>query len=110
NRAWSGQRCRAHALPEFYGATHDAYVAALKSRGLTPAEIGQHAGVADTSLTLAIDASLVRGDALAKAGKPVAGDGIDGDPRKSTRALGEIGVARIVDASVAALQRALGQH
>jgi creatinine amidohydrolase/Fe(II)-dependent formamide hydrolase-like protein len=103
NRAWAGARpdCRAHALPEYYRAVEKDYVEALKARGHAPAEIGSHAGLADTALALAVDAQLVRTDALAAAaGAP----GVAGDPRAATAELGRLGVDRIVAASVAAIQ------
>ena len=42
-----------------------AYVAALKAHGVTAAELGPHADIADTSLSLAVDPALVREKALA---------------------------------------------
>ncbi|MDC8756374.1 creatininase family protein [Janthinobacterium fluminis] len=105
NREWAADpACRVHAPPEYYQSTQLAYVAELKRRGFGDAEIGTHAGLADTALTLAIDTSLVRADALARAGKPGAADGVHGDPRRATAELGQLGVQRIVDASVAAIR------
>jgi creatinine amidohydrolase/Fe(II)-dependent formamide hydrolase-like protein len=102
NRA---QGCRVHALSEYYGATQTSYVAELKRRGYSDAEIGLHAGLADTALTLALDPALVRSELLAAgAGK---GAGVNGDPRRATGALGQIGVERIVEASSAAIRAAL---
>jgi creatinine amidohydrolase/Fe(II)-dependent formamide hydrolase-like protein len=102
NRAFAGgPDCRVHALPEYYRVVEKDYVEALKARGHAPAEIGSHAGLADTALTLAVDASLVRADALsAAAGAP----GVAGDPRAATAELGRLGADRIVAASVAAIQ------
>jgi creatinine amidohydrolase/Fe(II)-dependent formamide hydrolase-like protein len=98
--------CRVHALLDYYRVTQTDYVAGLKRRGFGDAEIGMHAGLADTSLMLAIDPALVRPDlaAAAAAGKRA---GVDGDPRRATAALGQPGVERIVDASVAAIRAAL---
>lgn len=103
--------CRAHALPEYYRVTQNDYVAVLKQRGFRAEEIGTHAGLADTSLSLAIDPSLVRAQAWAGGAQPRRGDGIEGDPRRASAELGQPGVDRIVDASVAAiraLQRGAG--
>jgi creatinine amidohydrolase/Fe(II)-dependent formamide hydrolase-like protein len=97
--------CRVHALSEYYGATQTSYVAELKRRGYSDAEIGLHAGLADTALTLALDPSLVRSELLAAgAGK---GAGVNGDPRRATAALGQLGVDRIVEASSIAIRAAL---
>ena len=97
--------CRVHALSEYYRATQTSYVAELKRRGFSDAEIGLHAGLADTALTLALDPSLVRSELLAAgAGK---GAGVNGDPRRATSALGQLGVDRIVEASTIAIRAAL---
>jgi creatinine amidohydrolase/Fe(II)-dependent formamide hydrolase-like protein len=86
--------------------TQTAFVEALKKRGFSPAEIGTHAGLNDTSLALAVDKSLVRADVLA-AGKDLdLAHGVYGDPRRSSAEIGQIGVQQIVNTSVAAIQRA----
>ena len=59
------QRRARHAIVEYYAAAETAYAQALKSRGYRDDEIGTHAGLADTSLALAIDPALVRRDKLA---------------------------------------------
>ncbi len=56
---------RVHAIVEYYRAASDGFRQALKSRGYSDDEIGTHAGLADTSLALAIDPGLVRRDKLA---------------------------------------------
>ena len=108
NRAWSKEHgCRVHALPEYYQASQKAYADALKARGIGAGEIGVHAGLADTALTLAIDPAMVRSQAMARAPRPGAADGVDGDPRRASTALGQIGVERIVAGAVKALREAL---
>jgi creatinine amidohydrolase len=97
-----GPVCRAHALQEYYKTTQTSYLADLRAKGVQYAELGTHAGLADTALTLALDQTLVRTEAQATAFKA---DGVTGDPRRATAELGQLGVARIVDASVAAIQR-----
>ena len=106
NRAWPHQDAQAHALPEYYRATQDEYVQFLKGRGFSQAEIGTHAGLADTSLMLALDAQLVRTDSLAHAAKPSAEQGVYGDPRRASAELGQPGVDFIVEQSVAAIKKA----
>lgn len=95
-------RCRVHALPEYYRVSQTAYVAALKRRGFGDAEIGTHAGLADTALTLAVDPALVRPGLVGAA----RGAGVQGDPRRATAELGRVGTALIVDAAVAAIRAA----
>jgi len=94
------------ALTAYYEATQAPYIQALRGRGYSDAEIGTHAGLADTSLMLAIDKSLVRTDLLAEGAKTGPADGVYGDPRKSSAELGNLGVRAIVDRSVQAIQQA----
>src|SRR5450432_2656513 len=105
NREWAATPARAHFIAEYYRAGVEPFAQALREHGLTDAQIGLHAGTADTSLMLAVDPRLVRADRLAAA--PVAGDGTAGDPRPSTAALGQIGVDLIVVRSVNAIRRAV---
>jgi creatinine amidohydrolase/Fe(II)-dependent formamide hydrolase-like protein len=94
--------CRVHALAEYYAAAGRPFNERLAAQGLSPAEIGRHAGAADTSLTLALEPSLVRAPAA-----PRPGDGTDGDPRRASAEFGRLGVQGIVDASVAAIRQRL---
>ena len=102
NKEWAKSPARAHALPEYYGATQIAYVAALEKQGYTKAEIGVHAGLADTSLALALTPSLVHREKLTARES----DGVQGDPKRASAELGQLGVNAIVDASVAAIRKA----
>jgi creatinine amidohydrolase/Fe(II)-dependent formamide hydrolase-like protein len=106
NHGWSGSGagCHAHALLDYYDVTQGAYVAELKRRGYSDAEIGLHAGLADTSLMLAVDPSLVRQDQLAAGSRAGVAGGVRGDPARATAELGQIGVQQQVDASVAAIR------
>lgn len=103
DREWAKDpSCRAHAPPEYYRITQTAYVEALKAHGIANAELGSHAGLADTSLALAVDPALVREKALAGPLPP----GVTGDPRRSSAELGELGTKLVVDATVAAIRKA----
>ena len=112
NREWAGAglgaagpRCRVHALADYYHAAQAGHAALLAARGFSTAEIGSHAGLADTALMLATDPALVRKDQLLRAAKAGASEGVAGDPRRATAELGQIGVDHIVEASVAALRK-----
>jgi creatinine amidohydrolase/Fe(II)-dependent formamide hydrolase-like protein len=105
NREWAATPVRVHAVLEYYRAGQTVYVQALKSRGYTEAEIGTHAGVADTSLLLAIDPSLVRIDHLGEAARLGRAGGAYGDPRRASTELGQIGVDAIVAQTVAAIKK-----
>lgn len=110
NREWTGTPVRAHFIDDYYRVTQTAYVQALRAKGLSDAEIGSHAGVADTSLSLAVDPGSVRTDRLDGAPNGAA-TGVLGDPRASTAALGQLGVDLIVTQTVAAIRKArLGPH
>jgi creatinine amidohydrolase/Fe(II)-dependent formamide hydrolase-like protein len=102
DREWAKDpSCRVHAPLEYYRITQTAYVDALKAHGVSSAELGTHAGLADTSLALAIDPALVREKALAGPLPP----GVTGDPKRSSAELGELGVKLIVDTTVAAIRK-----
>jgi creatinine amidohydrolase/Fe(II)-dependent formamide hydrolase-like protein len=106
NGAWAGTPARAHFIDDYYRVTQTAYVQALKAKGLTDAQIGLHAGTSDTALMLATNPALVRPDQYAAAAREAPGNGVNGDPRPSTTALGQAGVELIVSHSVAAIRRA----
>lgn len=109
NREWAAQRCcRVHALPEYYRAAAGGYAEILKKRGYSAAEIGTHAGLADTALSLALDQTLVRSAALTQAAKSGERDGVAGDPRRASVELGQAGVQLIVDSTVSAIRQASG--
>nr|MBP7493107.1 creatininase family protein [Rhodoferax sp.] len=105
NREWAKDpSCRVHALLDYYRVTQTTYVAALRAQGFTDNEIGQHAGLADTSLALAVDPALVRKDLMVAATTSDKALGVSGDPRQSTAELGQIGIQKIIQTSVAAIQ------
>ena len=103
NREWRGA-ARAHALPEYYRAAQDDFAEALRARGYSAAEIGSHAGLADTALMLALDAQQVRKELLDARPGAESRDGANGNPQRATAELGRIAVERIVQATVAAIQ------
>jgi creatinine amidohydrolase len=99
--------CRVHALPEYYEAAQAGYAARLRAQGFAAAEIGVHAGLADTALTLATAPGLVRTERL---GRPLTGAetaGVQGDPHQASVALGQLGVELIVDTGVTVIRRRL---
>ena len=111
NKEWAvDSHFRALALTAYYDASQAPYIQALRSKGFSDAEIGTHAGLADTSLMLAIDRSMVRTELLVDGAKAAPSDGVYGDPRKSSAELGQIGVRSIVERSVQAIQDAVKQH
>jgi creatinine amidohydrolase/Fe(II)-dependent formamide hydrolase-like protein len=111
NREWvatsPATAARAHFIADYHRTGQTAYVQALRDKGLSDAQIGTHAGAADTSLLMAIDASLLRPERMAPGSNAADADGVAGDPRVASAALGQIGVDLIVARSVAAIQNAI---
>jgi creatinine amidohydrolase/Fe(II)-dependent formamide hydrolase-like protein len=105
NREWAATPVRVHAIMEYYRAAQTDYVQALKGRGYTDAEIGTHAGLADTSLLLAVDPRLVRIDRLDEAVRRGRAGGAYGDPRRASAELGQLGIDAIVAQTVAAIRK-----
>jgi creatinine amidohydrolase len=101
NKEWAASPVRVHALLEYYDVSEQGFAKLLESKGYPAGEVGVHAGLADTSLMLALDPSLVRTDRL----KP--GEGVNGDPSRASAALGQLGVDLIVAKTVAAIHQAL---
>ena len=114
NREWAAATPAAPArvlfIADYYRSTLAPYTQALRDKGLSDTQIGTHAGAADTSLMLAVDAALVRSERLAPASKAADTDGVAGDPRMASAALGQIGVDLIVAHTVAAIRSAVNAH
>lgn len=110
NGEWKTSRARAHAIVDYYATTQTAFVTALKERGYSDSEIGTHAGLADTSLALAVDPGLVRGERLRSGPKLAPSDGVYGDPARASAELGKIGVDAIVARTVDAIRKATAQR
>jgi creatinine amidohydrolase len=107
NREWAAHPdCKVIALVDYYRVTQTDFVEALKAKGYSSDEIGVHAGLADTSLMLAIDPAMVRQGALAEAAKAGLREGVHGDPRRATAELGQIGIDRVIDRSVQSIREA----
>ncbi len=107
NRESAKNKSRVHYISEYYRATQTTYVDALKAKGLSSAQIGTHAGSADTSLLMAIDTSLIRSERFAEAARDGWSTGTLGDPRVSSAANGQMGVDAIVRMSVIAIKAAI---
>ncbi|HZW76036.1 MAG TPA: creatininase family protein [Caldimonas sp.] len=110
DREWASSPVRVHAIEEYYRASDREFAALLKKQGLSDAEIGVHAGAADTSLTLAVDAQLVRSARLSDAAAASAAEGVRGDPRRASAALGNAGVDLIVARTRDAIAREVARR
>lgn len=110
DREWAGSPVRAYAILEYYRAATEGYAKTLKARGYSDAEIGLHAGLADTSLALAVDPGLVRPERQQSPPGTSAAPGVSGDPRRATAELGKPGIDAIVTQSVAAIRAAVARR
>jgi creatinine amidohydrolase len=104
DREWAATGVRVHAIEEYYRAGQAEFARLLKGKGFGDEEVGTHAGLADTSLMLATDPRLVRADRLRS------GEGVQGDPRRSTAELGQLGVDMIVTRTVESVRKAVARH
>lgn len=107
NREALKTNVRLHYVADYYRSTQGAYIDALKAKGLSSAEIGTHAGSADTSLLMAIDSTLVRPERFAEAARSGWVAGTLGDPRASSAANGQLGVDVVVKITVDAIKKAI---
>jgi creatinine amidohydrolase len=106
NKQWAGTPARAFVPPEYYEASSAGYAQILRQHGIRDDEIGTHAGLADTSLQLAVAPQMVRLDSLRNAPKPGTADGVyGGDPHRSSAALGQLGIDAIVARTVEAIRK-----
>ena len=110
NRDWARTPARAHFIAAYYMATQSAFIQALRAAGVGEKQIGTHAATADTSLMLATDPTLVNTDELARAAQGAPANGVAGDPRASSAALGRLGTDAVVAATVAAIRAEVGAH
>src|SRR4051794_9714385 len=104
NRDWAKTPARAHAIAEYYDESAHGFAKLLERNGYPAAEIGTHAGLADTSLTMALDPNLVRGDRL----RP--GEGDNGDPSRASAALGAQGAELIIAKTIEAIRQAVARR
>jgi len=109
DREWKDTSVRVHPLPEYYQAQTSGFAELLRRKGYTDAQIGTHAGLSDTALTLAIDPSLVRADRLGAA-STLRADGVHGDPRAATAELGRLGTELVIERSVEAIRKATARR
>ncbi len=101
NRDLKGGPARVHFIADYYLAAQQPFHQLLRERGLSDAQIGTHAGAADTSLMLALDGTRVWTAKIAPAAP-----GVSGDPARASAELGRLGTELIVRHSVAAIRKA----
>lgn len=108
NRAWRGTGARALYVAPYYDVVYGAFADRVRGMGLG-ADIGTHADLIDTALTMALKPDAVRSRELASAPLPGPRDGVyGGDPRAATARIGTIGADMQVNAAIAAIRAARG--
>jgi creatinine amidohydrolase len=106
NKTWNNTNARAFVPAQYYGMSSDGYAQALRQRGYRDDEIGTHAGLADTSLLLAVAPEMVRQKHLRSGPTLGPADGVyGGNPRRASAELGQLGVDTIVSTTVAAIRK-----
>ena len=111
NKEWAGTGVRIHYSPGYYTVGYDpegGFAKWLRSRGETPATIGRHAGIPDTSQLMAIDPRLIRKDKLAPGGDWKV-TGVDGHPERSTVEYGKKALDMKVETAVAEIRASMGK-
>jgi len=110
NREWAATPVRAHAIEEYYRAAVVEFPGLLRERGYRKEELGLHAGLADTSLMLALDPRMVRADRLRPASPQREVSGVLGDPTRASAELGRLGVEMIVTRTADAIRKAIARR
>ena len=110
DREWATSPVRVHAIEAYYRAADREFAQALRQQGFSDAEIGTHAGAADTALALAIDEQLVRSPMLHDGSTFGPATGVRGDPRRASATAGRVGVDLIVARTREAIQREVARR
>ncbi len=99
NKEWAKRAARVHHASAYYESQVSDFVTWLKAQGAKAEDIGTHAGLADTSLLLAVYPQGVRPGKLAP-GRAGDGTGVAGDPTKASAAYGKQGLEIAIDSAV----------
>ena len=123
NKEWAGSGVRAHYINDYYEAAaaapgakpyQSSFDAWLVSQGEKPEDIGNHAGIRDSSTLMAVEAAhfprgkLVRWDKLAPQGG-FEGSGVSGNPTRASVAYGKKGGELKVEAAVRQIKMLVAQ-
>jgi creatinine amidohydrolase/Fe(II)-dependent formamide hydrolase-like protein len=85
NKEWAATPARVHHITAYYPGRGDDWVV---SQGVSPADVGSHAGTHDTASLMYINPSMLRIDKLV-VGKSGDGQGHVGNPARATAAFGK---------------------
>jgi creatinine amidohydrolase/Fe(II)-dependent formamide hydrolase-like protein len=84
SKEWAGEGIKVISVDDYYTAAGDAQNKLLEAQGETPATIGQHAGITDTSELMAVHPAGVDLSRFADLPFTLAPTGVDGDPRRAS--------------------------
>lgn len=106
NPEWAATKVRVHAITGYYRGDLEGDRAEMMKMGIRKEEFGNHADVRDTSQMLAIDPTMVRMDKLeAGNGK----NGVEGDPRRASVAIGKMLVERTVSNTTNLIRKSIAE-
>ena len=109
NQEWSGTGTRAHFIGDYYTKSGDDARAWLASRGFTEEQIGNHAGMLDTSELMFVNPNHLRPAEFAMDGG-FEGSGVSGDPRLASTEIGEHLLRIKIDNAVAQIRASIGDR
>jgi creatinine amidohydrolase len=110
NHEWAATTVRVHSIDEYYRAAVVDFPRLLSERGYRKEELGLHAGLADTSLMLAVDPRMVRAGRLRPDSWPAGASGVTGDPARASAELGQLGVEMIVTRTAEAVRKSIARR
>ena len=99
NKEWAGTGVRIHFVPEYYSGSGESFREWLVAQGEKKEDVGNHAGITDTSQLLAIAPQHIRKDKLADRGG-FEGSGVSGNPTRASVAYGKKGLELKVERTV----------
>jgi creatinine amidohydrolase/Fe(II)-dependent formamide hydrolase-like protein len=105
NEEWADTDVRVNHIADYYNASYPsggAFFKWLESQGEKPEDIGQHAGITDTSQLMAINPRLIRMNKR-EAGRST--PGVSGDPTRANIAYGKKGLELKIQAAVAQIKQ-----
>ncbi len=105
NREWAATPVRVHHLTDYYPGPGDAW---LVTQGEREEDVGTHAGMHDTASLMFLNPTLLRLDELGP-GTGGGGNGVSGNPARSTAAYGEQILEMQIDAAVRQIGTLLGR-
>ena len=100
NEEWADSSVRVHHLTDYYPGPGDAW---LVTQGEREEDVGSHAGMHDTASLLFLNPSMLRLDQLVP-GTGSNGNGVVGNPARSTVAYGEQILEMQIDAAVSQIR------